>query len=402
VVLQLCGALAFADQKSGYTDDEDFGGPGSVEGQLEEDDRVKDPVFRFPAIDRMLEPWFGWKGKLNENHGLALGFDFNMLYQALDGALPGEDDAAGGVVRAYGRWAALNRGTDREGALFFKVEHRDTLGTDLAPAGLAGQAGYIGVTGLNFSDPGLILGDLNWQQRLGKKAGLIVGRYDPNDYLNVLGYVNPWSTFSNLSALLDASLALPDWSWGVGAGRWFGDGWYAAATINDANGSATQEEFFDGGAEFVKLAEVGWSPSRADRYFRNFHVTAWHVDERDDAGIDSAEGVSVGGNWTWNRTWMVFGRVGVSDGDAPIYNESASAGFGRLFRSNSDVLGLVYDWGDPPQSALDAQKTAELFYRLTLSQNLQVTPSLQWLGDPALNTQEDDVMVFGLRLRLSL
>jgi len=36
------------------------------------------------------------------------------------------------------------------------------------------------------------------------------------------------------------------------------------------------------------------------------------------------------------------------------------------------------------------------------SQNLQVTPSVQWLHDPALNTGEDDVQVFGLRLRLSL
>ena len=201
-----------AGQKSGYGDDEDFGGPASVEGQLEEDDRVKQPVLRFPAVDRILQPWFDWKRRLHDELGLDLGFDYNVLYQSLDDALPGDDNAAMVVSFViYGTWALINRGTDREGVLFFKIEHRDDIGTDIAPAELAGQAGYIGVTGLNFSDAGLILADLNWQQRLGRRAGLIVGRYDPNDYMNVLGYVNPWSHFSNLSVSLDTSLALaPD------------------------------------------------------------------------------------------------------------------------------------------------------------------------------------------------
>ena len=131
-------------------------------------------------------------------------------------------------------------------------------------------------------------------------------------------------------------------------------------------------------------------------------MTVWHVDERDDAGVDSADGVAVAANWTWDRTWMVFGRAGTSDGSAPLYNESLSAGFGRLFRSNSDVLGLAINRGDPPVGSLDEQTTGEVFYRLTFSQNLALTPSVQWLSDPALNSEEDTVWVFGLRARLSL
>jgi porin len=389
--------------KSGYEDKPDFAGPGSVRGQLEEDDRIKSPAFRFPKIDKMLRPWFDWKTHVNEQHDLQLGMDYSTLYQSLDDSTGGMDDAWSGVVRVYGKWALTGRGTQNTGSLFLKVEQRHETGTDIAPTSLAGQAGYLGITGLNFNDAGLLLGDINWQQRLaGGRAGLIVGRFDPNDYMNVLGYANPWTTFSNLAILLDVSIALPDWSWGVGAGGWLDESWYLLGSINDANGNATNEKFFDGGAEFFKQAEVGWSPSRDDRYFKNVHVTVWHVDERDDAGVDSADGVAVAANWTWDRTWMVFGRAGTSDGAAPLYNESLSAGFGRLFRSNSDVLGLALNRGEPPVGSLDEQTTGEVFYRLTFSQNLALTPSVQWLSDPALNSEEDTVWVFGLRARLSL
>jgi len=113
----------------------------------------------------------------------------------------------------------------------------------------------------------------------------------------------------------------------------------------------------------------------------------WHVDEREDAGIESAHGFTLGANRTWRQRWMAWIRGGWSDGAAPIYNE---------------ILGIGLNWGDPPDDSLREQWTAEMFYRLQLSQNLQVTPSVQWLHDSALNTEEDDALVFGLRLRLSL
>jgi porin len=389
--------------KSGYEDKPDFAGPGSVRGQLEEDDRVKSPAFRFPKIDSFLQPWFDWKTRVNEQHDLQLGMDYSTLYQALDDSTGGMDDAWSGVFRVFGKWTLTGRDTQNTGALFLKIEQRHEIGTDIAPSSLAGQAGYLGITGINFNDAGLLLGDINWQQRLaGGRAGFIIGRFDPNDYMDVLGYANPWTTFSNLATLLNVSIALPDWSWGVGAGRWIGERWYVLGSVNDANGNATNEKFFDGGAEFFKQAEVGWSPSRDDRYYKNVHVTVWHVDERDDAGVDSADGVAMAANWTWDRTWMVFGRAGTSDGGAPLYNESLTAGFGRLFRSNSDVLGLAINRGEPPVGSLDEQTTGEVFYRLTFSQNLALTPSVQWLSDPALNTEEDTVWVFGFRARLSL
>lgn len=389
-------------RKAGYERKAAFGGPNSPEGLLEEDDQVKEPAFRFPAFDRAMQRWFDWKRRANEEHGLQLGGHYVSLYQSLSDSLGEQDDAWSGLFRLNVKWAFAGRESGDESALVLTFDHRHAF-TDLAPAGLAGQAGYLGVTGLLLSDVDGAIVNLNYQQALNsRRAGLIIGRFDPSDYQNVLGYANPWTTFQNLAALLEPSTAFPDASWGVGAGTWLREQWWVLATVNDANGLLTDDlEFFPGGAELYKQVSFGWSTSRDERYFKSLNASLWHVDEREDAGLESAEGVGLNANWTWDETWMVFARLGFSDGSAPLYNTSATAGFIRYFAYRSDLLGLAVNWGDPPDDMLPEQVTAEAFYRVQIAQNLALTPSVQYLVDPAFNPEDDAVWLFGLRLRAS-
>jgi porin len=78
-----------------------------------------------------------------------------------------------------------------------------------------------------FSDAGLLLVDFNWQQYFNNgQSVFMVGRFDPNDYHDVLGYANPWTAFSNLDSLINMSIALPDVSMGLAAGHWFENSTY--------------------------------------------------------------------------------------------------------------------------------------------------------------------------------
>ena len=127
------------------------------------------------------------------------------------------------------------------------------------------------------------------------------------------------------------------------------------------------------------------------------------MDEREEVGVDSGEGINIGANWTSSdQRWMWFGRAGWADGDAALYEESYTLGGMRKFRRNADLLGLAVNWGQPPQDGLDAQTTGEFFYRLQLAENLALTPNIQLLKDPALNDVDDTVWVTGLRIRLTL
>jgi porin len=389
--------------KSGFKGDESgFGGPTSVREQLREDDELKEPAFRFPGFDRFFTPWFDWKRGISEKYGLEIGLDYSALYQGASDVLPGaEDQAASGALRIFGRWTLFGRGTKNHGTLVFKVENRHRLGTDIPPSQLGFEAGYSGITGTLFNDVGTFLGDLNWQQAFnGGRGGFIVGRFDPSDFMDITGHANPWTTFSNLAVALNTSIALPDFSFGAALGHLIGDQVWVNGGANDANGVIDEVEFFEGGAEFFTFLELGWAPSRKQRYTNQAHVTLWHVDEREDAGVPESEGIALGANWTFDEKWMVFARAGWSDGAAPLMNATATAGVMRRVHKQ-DLLGLGTNWGDPSDDTLRDQYSTELFYRFQFSQNLALTPSVQWLVDPARNPEEDNIWVFGLRGRLA-
>ena len=358
---------------------------------------------RFPAIDSALKPWFEWKGELKKYYGVELGVAYTALFQSASESLPGGDDeASSGILRLSTRWTLLNNKASDTGTLVASVDQRHAY-SDTAP-GTFGFAGNYGVSGVPFADVDDVLVDLNWQQYFDSRStGLVIGRYDPNDFFDFLGYSIPWTSFQNLTILNNASISLPDYSTGVGVGQWFGQQWYAKAGFNDVNGVITESDFEFDIDKLHKAAEIGWTKARDQVYFQKVHIHYWHADEKDDGAGEESEGVTIGANWTWGIRWMIFGKAGWSDGSAPLFNETYTIGLLHHFAKRTDLFGLAVNWGDPPKdSGLDAQTTTEVFYRLQLAQNLAVTPSFQYIADPGLNPGEDSITILGLRLRLTL
>jgi len=83
-------------------------------------------------------------------------------------------------------------------------------------------------------------------------------------------------------------------------------------------------------------------------------------------------------------------------------NKAVNIGITYYLASRADQWGAGIAWGDPSDDTLRDQTTTELFYRIQLTQGLAVTPSLQWIIDPALNPEEDDLWVIGIRVRVNM
>jgi porin len=81
--------------------------------------------------------------------------------------------------------------------------------------------------------------------------------------------------------------------------------------------------------------------------------------------------------------------------------KSLAGGLG-FRRDNKDVVGVGIAWGEPSDSTLRDQTTAEFFYRWQVNDVLAITPSLQLIHDPALDPTKDSLVVFGLRARVNL
>ncbi len=380
-----------------------LGGPQSVGAQLEEDAAQRRVQSRRPGADGFFDAAESRLERLRAISGLQVGLDYQAVYQTATDSLTDQNQASSGSVRTFGKWQLFGRETENTGSLVFLLEQRHELWNQLTPAQLANAIGYLGITGTTFSDSGASLTTLYWEQAVANgNAGFVAGRIDPTDFIDILGYANQRTTFLNLSTLVNPTIALPDQGFGFGAGTMVTDQVFMKGLITDANGSLTDVKFFPGGDEFFIYGELGWTPSRDERFLTNVHVGAWHVDERANAGVPESHGIVVSANVTIDDVFMPFVRAGWSDGEAPFYNTAVSGGFLYYFPRYRDLFGFAAAWNDPAIPGLDDQTTLEAFYRYQFSDNVAITADAQLLLNPALNPYEDQIAVFGLRARIDM
>jgi porin len=386
-----------------------FGGPDSVENQIADDAQS------VPALieERVLQPWFDWKASLQERTGFSFGLDYIGLYLGANNS--GEvDDASGGIVRFYGSWDLVGRGTPNSGALVWKVEHRHRYG-DVAPSDFGlGPLGYVGFTGAPWNDQGTRLTNLYWRQRFNEgKATVIGGYFDVTDYVDTFVGGSPWTGFVNLAfSTGSASMFLPnDATLGIAAAGMITDNLYAIGGITNAYADPTNpfsdsfDRFFSDGEHFATL-ELGWTRSQERIYQDNTHVTFWHVDDSVQAGTDRGWGVNFSHVRHIDDRWMPFLRGGYAEDGGSLLQKSISGGVLYQREPGGDLLGIGLNWGQSNETTfgpgLDDQYTTEAFYRFQLTQQLAITPSIEYLKNPALNSDDDSVWVVGVRARLAL
>lgn len=375
-----------------------------VENQIEMDKNAN-PLYE----SKLLAPIHDWKSGVSERTGFNWSVDYSALAMGVSGS-PGESDASSGVVRFFGFWDLVNRGTPNKGSLNWKIEHRHKY-SDLAPSALGFESGYIGLFEPTFSDQGSRLTNLYWKQNFADgKWTAILGFLDTTDFIDVYLMASPWTGFNNfVFSTGSATMDLPnDATLGLGAGGMVTENLYVQAGITDANSDPSDP--FEGfnnisnGSDFYKWLEIGLSPGQDKLYFDNLHLTFWHVDERANGTPDGW-----GLNASWQRwiddKWLPFVRGGYTEDSGSLLEGSVTIGLGYQPIPQRGVIGLGFNWGKPNETSFEGagdQYTTELFWRYQLTKEVAVTPSIQYIKGPALNEEEDSLWAYGLRVRVAL
>ena len=230
-----------SDARSIYADIPQFGGPTSVGGQLAEDADVV-PQFRLQGLQDHFEPWYRFKERLNDCHGLQFNVDESIFYQVATDSL-GETDAASGLVRVYGQWELLGRGSENPGMLVFKGENRHRIGTAITPFDLGFEAGSILPTGTFFSEFDFGVTNLYWKQYFfDRRLAVAVGGIDVTDFVDVYAMMNPLTHFINLAFSTNPTIAVPNQGLGAAAGGMLTDRLYVQGGFGDANGQPTRPD----------------------------------------------------------------------------------------------------------------------------------------------------------------
>ncbi len=384
-----------------------FFSPSSVPGQIADDKNV-DETF----LDSTLpESFTEWKQGLQEQNGFSFTLDYSAAVVKASNTINDDDTFSGGVIRLYGQWDLIGRESGNTGSLIFKVENRHGY-TDPSANGAKDEIGYVGLMYPTFSDIGLRYTNLYWKQNLNHgNTEIIAGFLDATDWVDVYALASPWSGFSNFAfATGSATIALPD---DAALGAYFNamltDRLYLITGFTDSNADSTDPlEGFDtiGDGEFIKTIELGLVSSKERFYLDNTHITFWHADEREEAGVNEGHGVSFSYSHSYNEKWMPFLRAGYAEDGGTLLQKSVSTGFGYHWGANNSLLGLGLNWGEPNEDTFGAslrdQTSIELFTRLEITKYFQLSPAIEYLHNPALNTDADHSWVLGLRGRIYL
>ena len=366
-------------------------------------DRKANPLYE----SRLLAPIHDWKNEVARKTGFNWSLDYSALFMGVDGS-PGEDNASSGVVRFFGFWDLVNRGGANKGSLNWKVENRHRY-TDIPPSALGFESGYVGLFEPTFSNQQNRLTNLYWKQYFAEgKGAAVAGFLDVTDFFDVYLLASPWTGFNNLVfSTGSAATDLPnDATLGIALGGMVTQHVYVHAGITDANADPTDPfEGFDSvvnDSDFFKWVEIGFTPGQEKIYFDNVHVTFWHVDERANG---TSNGWGLNASWQkWiDDKWLPFVRGGYTEDSGSLLERSVTVGVGYQPVPMRGVIGLGLNWGKPNQTSFegaDNQFTSELFWRYQLTKELAVTPSVQYIKDPALNPDKNRLWAFGLRLRL--
>jgi porin len=395
-------ALVVPSSLRAQTEISRLAGPGSVTATLELDGQEQDSVLDV----NLQQSWSDWKASIKDRTGLDFGLDYIALgYIASDS--PGENTAASGVFRVFGEWELTGRGTKNTGTLLFKFDNRHRLDT-VPVKDFAGELGYAGIIGPTYSDQGGRLTHLYWNQQFAEGRGAVyLGLIDVTDYVDAYALASPWQGFANLAFQTGSGTigGLPDAALGAAVGYFVNDNFYVGAGIVDANADAADpfsDSLFDQGETF-KSFEFGWTTGSAARFFNNYHLTFWQIDERKEEGTPEGHGVAFSISHVVDEHWLPFLRGGWAHAGDALYEASISAGFGYSQDISSSLFGFGVNWSRPNEDTfgakLDEQITVEAFQKWQLTEGIELTPSIQYIRNPALNPNEDSIFLFGLRFR---
>jgi len=405
---------AWAENLEDPSGDLGMDNPGSNAEQFVRDRQKRDYLFQIPGVDRALTPWNKLRARMDERYGFRPNFSVTHLYQYVDKTVGpnGENEGAGLDVAVDGTWTFFGRGTASPTMAGFEFLYRTEAGGNVYPTELAREAGLLYPTSVAFSEVDPAIGQLYLRQIFGGKFGVQAGKYNPVSVYDFFPMKNFKTDF--VDGIHAANVIIPLPSRGLGAHvmmRPYKSS-YVRVGIHDSNADTEKGGFnslFDE-AELFVIYEVGFDPGVSERRpgrppSGDIHVSFWHQGDRDRANVEDGWGFVVSGSQRFGR-FMPFARYGHAGGGrkgpSPIeHMVNFGAAIDNIFGQSNDRIGIGFTWSRPTNGALDDQGVIDAYYRVQVTPQVALSPTVQMVIDPVRNQDEDVVWIMGLRTRFN-
>ena len=364
------------------------------------------------------EGWFNWKEDLNEKYGFKLSLSYQSIYQRVPSleTRTGVNAAWGGWALLEAQWTLLNRDQDYEGSLVATLDYRHDLGGKLSPL----PWGLFEVGSQWPTDPSIVEWDpwtpiLYWEQWLTQDRFVMrAGNQNVLATLDFMRYKDPRVAFSGGPHTVPSHV-MPHPGPGFSAMfEWWpieGSKLYVVGTLNDQNFEIEKLTWDDAlsKGDFFYALEVGNNWGR-EVGFDHLHATLFYGDARAEAAIPGTPNEAGWGFKVYGEKQM--GRIVGYGGYT--YNTAEGGPFGITVAKHSVTAGVGLAkpfgiggefnvgtaWAQPINDTLRSQFSLEAYWKMLLFPSAWLTPGVQFIFDPTLNPEQDQISIAQVKFRV--
>jgi len=254
------------------------------------------------------------------------------------------------------------------------------------------------------SEQPITLNLLYWRQDLAhKRLSLYIGKIHPNEFISLSMFNDDERTqFLNGSSDGNASFA-SDGAYAGGAAvelqatRHV----YIHALTVDTEGSAQSNLDTMTDRKYMQSIETGWFSGAPGQRFRDYRLNFWRDDTR---SLGSGAGGGIGFEHEFATGWVDFGRLGFATHGGSSIRQVEEIGVAQMkpFGRRGDMFGLALVHSEPNIAAHHHESVIESFYRLRLTQSVDLGPDLEVSIHPTNASKTYTSALLGLRMRIIL
>jgi len=248
----------------------------------------------------------------------------------------------------------------------------------------------------------ITLNILYWRQDfLSKRLSFYVGKIHPNEYVTLSMFNNDERT-QFLNGTNDGNLAV------ASDGTYAGGGAvefqatkhvFVHAIAVDTEGAQQRniETLVD--RKYAEGAEVGWSSGSLGEKYKLYRAGMWRDDTKD-------RGSGYGGGFEFDHElmdgWTPFGRFSFATRTGTAIKDEYGLGLAQVhpFGRRGDMFGAALNYSEPNAPAKHHESIFESFYRLRLTQSVEVGPDVEVSIHPTYATRAYTTTLLSARMRI--
>ena len=337
------------------------------------------------------------KRELSSKYGVNLALEYTAIYQVTSGGVRA-NDAVVNTVGLFATWKVFRDANGKDFAGFgFQAESRGNHDGEFTD--LRDEIGTLWSPNDSTSDDYSKINQLWWGQRSADgRLGFMIGKIDPGSQINTNRFAGSGNTqFFGQPYATNPARSFPDNGLGLILRAEPVDWLYCHFTMSDSDAVSNHSPFTTINGRWLYAGEVGFRPTIRGVGEGVYRLMVYH---RETESADEL-GWALSADQNLTGEYGVFLRYGGNDGGINSIEHLVSAGFSALapFGRKNDQAGIAFSYTRPSNGDLRDEYAAEVYYRVQLTEGLEVSASTQVIFEPSAG-ETDPVAVFGLRARL--